>query len=62
MRSCTIVIQLCRIFGGPTRRVLLTYLLTYLLNYRVFPDHLMTIAKRYLVIHLHCSRRLSGGQ
>ena len=53
MRSCTIVIQLCRIFGGPTRRVLLTYLLTYLLNYRVFPDHPCNW-KRSLVIHLHC--------
>ena len=48
IRSCTVVMHLCRFFAAPARRV--------------FPDHLMTIAKRYLVIHLHCSRRLSGGQ
>ena len=44
MRSCTIVIQLCRIFGGPTRRVLLTYLLAYLLTYLITGSFLITPA------------------
>ena len=40
MRSCTIVMHLCRIFGGPTRRGLFIFLLAG--------------KKRYILIHLHC--------